>query len=122
MLFMSFAVFAFAAPPPDLVPDIVTDQSAFVVQDNQTVTDYTFEVQEVAFVDIGNIESEICFSEYSEQVKDVELPAAMVINICFNRSSQLNKPPSVNTNKQVTNFQMNLQNSNYGYPFTGDNC
>ena len=65
---MLLSVVCFASPPPEIVSDIVTDDVGWVVQDNVTVNDiyvteifaanlpeYGVVVQEVAFVDIGNM-------------------------------------------------------------------
>lgn len=65
---MLFSVVCFASPPPEIVSDIVTDDVGWVVQDSVTVNDinvteifaanlqeYGLIAQEVAFVDIGNI-------------------------------------------------------------------
>lgn len=123
LIALLFTVVCYAAPPPDIVfPDIVTGQSAFVVQDNQIIAEYTFVSIGVAFVDIGNLEYEICYSEYAEQVNDVVLPIAKVTDVSCFRLNELNKPPAVNRNRQVFNFNPDKQNSNYGYPLTGDTC
>ena len=119
---MSFAVIAFASPPPDLVPDIVTDQSAFVVQENQTVTVYTFEVQEVAFANIGNLEISSCQDYASETIAKIELPGLIMNEYCFAEPGDILKPPASNTSKAGINITIDMQHSNYGYPLTGDNC
>jgi len=127
-----FAVVCYAAPPPDVVLYPVTDQCGYVVQDNQPVTVVTLNVPEVAFNYLGNFELSTCNSEYGEQVSDVVVPQATVTDINYFRLSELNKPPSllseglINNRNQLSINQYkyceNKQNSNYGYPFTGDRC
>lgn len=114
-----FTVACYASPPPVPMPVFMADNVQLMIQDNQTVTDYAFDAMDFAFVDVGNFESEICFSKYAEQVNDVVLPQVMVIDLSF-RTCQLNKPPSLNCNERATNFQLNKQNSNYSYPFGAD--
>lgn len=117
-----FAVVCFAAPPPDLVPDPVTDQCGFVVQvqDAINATVYTFEAQEVAFVDVGNVFQ--YQSMFAEPVHKVKVPEALVIRFDYNLQG-LSRPPSLTEMQGFgNNFRMNMQNTNYGYPLTGDNC
>jgi hypothetical protein len=121
-MMFAFAVVCFAAPPPDLVPDVVTEQSAFVVQNNVDAPVYMFDVQEVAFVDIGNFELRPCQAYIIEPVDKVVLPQAKITDVNYFRLNELNKPPAVTRNQQVFNFNPDKQNSNYGYPLTGDNC
>jgi hypothetical protein len=124
LIAFTFAVVCYAAPPPDLIPDPVTDQCGFVVQNNQNVTVYTLNVQEVTYNYLGDFEFATCISEYSEQVYDVVLPQATIIDVSYNRLNELNKPPAFYCNSGVINsnrtFMMNKQNSNFGYPFGAD--
>lgn len=54
MPFMSLAVIAFAAPPPDVTPVFMADNVQQVVQDYSINTSFDFTTQNVAFVDIGD--------------------------------------------------------------------
>jgi hypothetical protein len=111
MFFISllFAVVCYAAPPPDLLPDPVTDQCGYVVQDNQNVTVYTFEVQEVAFVDIGN---SWVYSNVSALKNDFQMLPEIEFTegvIMYGNSLIVNN-----------GYCPNKQHSNYGYPFGAD--
>jgi len=126
-----FSVVCFAAPPPDLVPDPVTAQCAYVVQDNVDFTVYTVEAREVEFTYLANFELRTCYSEFAEQTNEVVVPVATVTDANYFRLSDLNKPPSLQftdgliNNRQFCsinryNYCENRQNSNYGYPFGAD--
>ena len=95
-----FSVVCYASPPPDLVPDPVTDQCGYVVQvqDAKNVAVFTVEVQEVAFNYLGNFE----MGRYQEFITD-----GLINNRNYFSNTQYN-------------YCVNKQNSNYGYPFTGD--
>jgi len=127
-----FAVICYAAPPPGLVPDPVTDQCGFVVQvqDNQNVTVYNFDVQEVAFNYLGNFEM-ASYQEYMfNPVAKLEFPVMVMNENYFAFAQELNKPPSLLSDGLINNrnylrnthycYCENKQNSNYGYPFTGN--
>ena len=115
MLF-TFSVVCFAAPPPDLISDMVTEQSAFVVQNNVESPVYMFDVQEVAFVDIGNFELVSNQAYIFEPVAKLEFPAMVMDDNYFVAGNKLKKPPS-NLNCLAA---VNKQNSNYGYPFSAN--
>ena len=120
MLLFSLSVIAYASPPPDPVPLIFADNVQCVVQDNQITDVLTLNVPEVAFVDIGNIFQYQCI--FVEQVYKVKVPEALVIKFDYNLQG-LSRPPSLTEMQGFgNNFRLNMQNTNYGYPFTGDNC
>lgn len=104
-----FAVVCYAAPPPDLVPDIVTEQSAFVVQDNQNVTVYTFEAQEVAFVYLGD-----CYVFKNGSAATYN---SMMLPVVTFTEGVIMNGNYLTVNK---GYSPDKQNSNYGYPFGAD--
>jgi len=115
-----FTVVCFASPPPQLTTDIVTNNVEFVVQ-NTVDQVYTFEAQEVSFVDRGDYVFRLCTPEFAEEVTNVIVPVPYEADVSYLRLNELNKPPIFSGNNLVENsFKVNLQNSNYGYPFTGD--
>lgn len=118
-----FTVICFASPPPDLlpVPDPVTNQCAFVVQDIVNAPVYTFEAQEIAFVYRGDYVFRLCTPQFAEEVTNVIVPVPCVADVSYLALLELNKPPSFSGNNLVEySFKVNLQNSNYGYPFGAD--
>ena len=108
-LLFAFSVVCFASPPP--VPDVVAENFQFVPPDEiQSIQ--TIDVQEVAFVYLGNFEM-ACYQCYIfEPVAKLEFPELVMIDNYFAFAQELNKPPS-NTN---LNRVINKQHSNYGYP------
>ena len=123
-----FAVVCYAAPPPD-VGYMTTDEVAYTADINQVVEISVpgIDVQEVTFAYIGNPElfagTEEIIAEPAADIQFAELPVIYAdLNI-----SERNKPPSnnrmnsaFNTSEKVT-FNMNKQNTNYGYPLTAEN-
>lgn len=121
LMSLMFAVVCFAAPPPDEVPVYVPDQVQITVQDVAQVQVYTVEAQEVAFVYTGDYVFRLCSAEFAEEVTIVIVPVPYVADVSYLRLSELNKPPSFSGNNLVEySFKVNLQNSNYGYPFGAD--
>lgn len=124
LIALLFTVVCYASPPPLLTTDIVTANVEFVVQNDVNVPVYTVEALEVAFVYLGHFELMTCYAEFGlKQVNDLSVPEATVTDVSYLQLSELNKPPAL-TDMQAFNqkFQLNKQNSNYGYPLTGDTC
>ena len=124
-----FAVVCYAVPPPD-VGQMATDNVAFIAQPDQVTVNISIaeaDVQEVTYCYIGNPElfagTEEIIAEPAADIQFAELPVIYAdLNI-----SERNKPPSnnrmnsaFNTSEKVT-FNMNKQNTNYGYPLTAGN-
>lgn len=116
-----FSVVCFASPPPFEnnvvhVYQVQTfDSSVNSVFELNFVFDATIEpVREVTFTVIGN---DLLFQDALLSSKE-KLPDVMVQKY-FGENS-FYKPPSINTAK--CGFEINYQNSNYGYPLTADNC
>jgi hypothetical protein len=115
-MMFAFSVVCFAAPPPDLTFDRVTNNVEFVTQCNVNQPVYAFKVQEVAFVDIGNFELRPCQAYIFEPFARLEFPAMVMDDNYFASGDQLKKPPS-NLNFLAA---VNKQHSNYGYPFSAN--
>lgn len=112
-----FTVVCFASPPPQLTTDIVTTNVEFVVQ-NTVDQVYTFEAQEVAFVDRGDYVFRLCTPEFAEEVTNVIVPVPYVLDVSYLTWSELNKPPAFSGNVLANNsFKANKQNS---IPILGD--
>ncbi len=81
------------------------------------------EAQEVAFNYIGDY-----FVDTNEQYlidpeSKFELLGLRIVNNSHNNLQELNKPPSDASTKRVNNksdFKVNRQNDNYGYPLSAD--
>jgi hypothetical protein len=125
-----FTVVMFASPPPNYGPDIVTGQSAYVVQENAVISiPVTIEVQEVAFNYIGNAEK-VNLPECTIEPNMESGLAVSGMNEIYATADlvESNKPPGYTELvmgaivKNRSGFQRNLQNTNYGYPFTADRC
>lgn len=112
-MFFSFSVVCFASPPP--VPDVVAENFQFVPPDEiQSIQ--TIDVQEVAFVYLGNFEM-ACYQCYIfEPVAKLEFSAMVMDDNYFVAGNKLKKPPS-NQNLMAA---VNKQHSNYGYPFSAN--
>lgn len=114
-----FSVVCFAAPPPYLLPDNIPDKVEFVVQDNVNPTIFTIDVQEVTFNYLGDYEL-ISYQEIiTEPVAILEFPELVIKGEIYMYIDELTRPPA---NNRLTGALKDMQNSNYGYPFTGDNC
>ncbi len=113
MLF-SFSVVCFAAPPPQLTFDRVTDNVEFVTQCDVNQPAYAFEVQEYTFVNVGNFELGSYQAYMFDPVAKIEFPAMVMDDNYFAPGDQLKKPPSI----QNLMAAVNKQHSNYGYPFS----
>lgn len=119
LLLFSFAVIAYASPPPEPTPIMFADQVQLIVQNDYQVIP-TIEVQEVAFVYLGNFEmSTISADYYFEQVDAIVLPQVMIVDLCDFKLNKLNKPPSFSGNNMVES-SFNIQNSKYNYPPRAD--
>jgi hypothetical protein len=113
-MMLAFSVVMYASPPP--VPEVITEQVQFSPPGEfQTVQ--VLEVQEVAFVYLGNFEL-ASYQEYAiEPVAKLEFPVMVMNDYLFAFDFNLNKPPS----NQILNRQLiNKQHCNYGYPLTGN--
>jgi len=117
LIALLFTVVCFAAPPPDLVSDIVTGQVEFVVQYNFNALVYSFETQKIAFIDIGNLKIATCFLVYFKQLDNPILPQVIINYASYLKLNDLNKPPALNQNQLVWKFISDKQNSNYANLF-----
>jgi hypothetical protein len=113
-MMLAFSVVMYASPPP--VPEVITEQVQFAPPGEfQTVQ--AVEVQEVAFVYLGNFEL-ASYREYAtEPVAKLEFPELVMDDNYFAFAQELNKPPS---NLILNGLTINKQHCNYGYPFTAN--
>lgn len=113
-MMLAFSVVMYASPPP--VPEVITEQVQFSPPGEfQTVQ--AVEVQEVAFVYLGNFEL-ASYQEYIlEPVAKLEFPVMVMNDYLFVFAHNLNKPPST---QALSGLTINKQHSNFGYPFTGN--
>jgi hypothetical protein len=112
-MFLAFSIVCFASPPP--VPDVVAENFQFVPPDEiQSIQ--TIDVQEVAFVYLGNFEMAGNQAEYFEPVQKLIIPVAKITDVNYFRMNEQNKPPAVTRDLQVLNFNPDKQHSNYNYP------
>lgn len=117
-----FAVVCFASPPPGLVPNPVTAQCAYVVQDNVDVAVYTVEVQPMAFVYLNQYQIRTCITAAAEKGKDIAVPKVKDTEISFMGNRNFKPPLIFSCNNQVAyNSKLNLINTNFGYQYIGDN-
>jgi hypothetical protein len=113
-MMLAFSVVMYASPPP--VPEAQTEQVQFAPP-GDFVTVQTIDVQEVAFVYLGNFEL-AGYQEYMiEPVAKLEFPELAMDDDYFAFSQEINKPPST---QALNGLTINRQHCNYGYPFTGN--
>lgn len=113
-----FSVVCFASPPPqiDSGPLLVVMQT-----DNLNVADYvSFEAPDFAFtfIESPTSESGVETCLFVEEIRQIKLPDVPVQKC---RSMFNYKPPLLMTHDSA-GYKKNYQHSNYGYPFTGENC
>lgn len=121
-----FTVACYASPPPVPVPQFQTDELQYILQPQvQTAQVYVFEnIQPVLNVALrqcsGSFETIELNNLVAEEVTAVKLPNKALIDNSYLGIANLNKPPS--DNRMNATNPIDKQNSNYGYPFTGDKC
>lgn len=119
LLLFSFAVVAYASPPPEPTPIMFSDQVQLIVQNDYQVVP-TFEAQEVAYVYTGNIVLLTGTSVCDEPVYKIALPQIMIVDLGYFKLNKLNKPPSFSCNNMAGSSFNNLQNRKYNYPLRAD--
>jgi uncharacterized secreted protein with C-terminal beta-propeller domain len=112
-MMLAFSVVMYASPPP--VPEVITEQVQFSPP-GEFQTIQAVEVQEVAYVYLGDFEMASYQEFIIEPVAKLEFPVMVMNDNYFAFAQELNKPPSILN----LNGAINKQHSNYGYPFTAN--
>ena len=98
-----FSVVCYAAPPPDQPTSFLIENQMAVFRSQDFVVDYSYEVQEVAFIYRGNFEivgyQQNCF------------PKMVTADNFFIVANSINSPP---LNPNLKRISINTQHSNYG--------
>lgn len=104
-----FSVVCYAAPPPDQPISFLIENQKAVFRSQDFVVDYSFEVQEAAFVYQGNFEI-ASYQQYN-------FAKMLMVYNYFIIANRINSPP-LNLNLKI--ISINRQHSNFGYLF-GEN-
>ena len=104
-----FSVVCYAAPPPDQPTSFLIENQKAVFRSQDFIADYSFEVQEVAFVYQGNFEI-ASYQQYN-------FAKMLMVYNYFIIANRINSP-TLNLNLKI--IPINRQHSNFGYLF-GEN-
>ena len=104
-----FSVVCYAAPPPDQPTSFLIENQEAVFRSQDFIADYSFEVQEVAFIYRGNFEI-ASYQQYN-------FAKMVMVDNYFIIAKRINSPP---LNLNLKRISINTQHSNFGYLF-GEN-